>query len=362
MLDCFGVVRRAERLDALTWLCRATSPLTEAALPAPAALWPEIIARADAHLLLPELKLALDRLGLTAEAPAEAAAFLDAVYQLNCERNALLRLQMTEISHALSAVGVTPVWLKGAAELLDPGWERSGRMMQDIDLWIPCPQELEAALQRLDDLGYVIMPGYDDDDWGEAHHTAPRINDRWPVRVEPHRYVIERALAPLLPDREAADALETVFLDGAAVKRLSPRHRASHALVQVTVMAVPPLSTGRTPLMKSLDVVRRLAADFAGETPDSLRVVLSSPQWGGTVAPAFTLMERLFALPNPFPADESALRRLYAVTAHPRLAYLREMTENGLIGRLTYKVLNPGEIPKAIWRLKGVMLGGRDIG
>jgi hypothetical protein len=257
---------------------------------------------------------------------------------------------------------VTPVWLKGAAELLDAGWERSARMMQDIDLWISCPQELETALQRLDDLGYVIMPGYEDDDRTESHHAAPRINDRWPARVEPHRYVIARAHAPLLPDREAAGELETVFLEGAAVKRLSPRRRAAHALVQATVMAVPPLSTGRTPLMKSLDVVRRLAADFAGETPDSLRVVLSSPQWGGTAAAAFTLMERLFALPNPFPADESALRRLYAVTAHPRLAYLKEMTENGLIGRLTYKALNPGEIPKAIRRLKGVMLGGRDLG
>jgi hypothetical protein len=133
----------------------------------------------------------------------------------------LLRLQTTEIIRAPATVGVTPVWLKGAAELLDPGRERSGRMIQDIDLWIPCPQELGAA----------------------------------------------------------------------------------HALVQATVTAVPPLSAGRTPLMKSLDVARRLAADVAGETPDSLRPVLFSPQWGGTVA-----------------------------------------------------------IPKAIRRLKGVMLAGRDMG
>lgn len=347
-----------DRIAALTWLCRVVSPLTLAPPSPPVELWSEVVGLADAHLLLPELKLGLDRFGLTA--PGEIAEVLNGVYELNRHRNTLLRRQMRDISHALADAGLAPIWLKGAAELLEPGWAGIGRMMNDLDVWLPDAADQSKALACLASLGYSVMAGFQDDEWEDSHHYAPWVNDAWPARIETHRYVVDSRFAALLPDDGALAAVDWMEWRGCRVGRLGPEHRALHALVQATVMAVPPLASGRTPLMKGLDVARRVGADFGGRFPTELMETLRLPQWDGQAAPFLTMAERLFGLPNPLPADESAWRRLCAVTASPRRDYLRGLRSGNLLGRIMKKITQPATIMPAVRRLLRVFVGGQD--
>lgn len=243
------------------------------------------------------MRIALDRTALPI--PAEVEAFLAAVHGMHRTRTERIREQMKQLTEALNGEGVTPLWLKGAVELLAPDGRASDRMMHDLDLWLPAPMDLTVALAVLDRLGYRVMHGAKDADWTDSHHYAGRANDDWPVRVEVHRHVIARDLASLLPDRDARDGALWWDWDGLEVGCLGPRHRLLHALVQCTVMAVPRVPMAGAPLMKSLDVVKRVAADFAGTLPRDLLPDLTRPAWGDSVPALLTMTEALFGLPSP---------------------------------------------------------------
>lgn len=350
------------RLEALAWLCRAVSPLFPAGTVTtpPAVLWPVVVALADQHLLLPELALALHRHGLAAGAPGDLVALLDDIHALNRERNAALRAQMRDMAQAFAAAGLAPVWLKGAVELLDPGWETGGRMMNDLDLWFPDPADQAAALACLDRLGYTPMPGEEDGAWSGSHHYAGRTHPAWLVRVELHRTIVGRACHALLPDHEALPALVWQEWEGCRTARLCARDRVRHSLIQATAMAVPRMESGRMPLMKALDTVRRCHADFGGTVPPDLAAVLAAPAWADYAPPFLTLAEGLFGLPNPLAADDSMVDRLAVVTATPRLAFLTQTLERLFSRRFLRKLARPAALPAAFARYAHAFLTGRD--
>ncbi|WP_413205374.1 nucleotidyltransferase family protein [Rhodospirillum sp. A1_3_36] len=348
-------------LSALSWLCRAVSPLTTNLEAPDPALWSRIMPLADQHMLLPVLLPALNRHdSLTKDIPPEVMDGLAAFHDLNQGRNGLLREQMGNLTAALNKDGICPIWLKGATELLPADWARSGRMMADLDFWLPDPRERKVALATMNRLGYQIIPDTDDDAWAESHQYAGRIHDSWPAMVEPHRHVVDRGLATLIPDGEALDAVVWMDWDGMRIGRLGARHRLVHALVQSTVMAVPRFEASRTPLMKALDVVNRATADFDGRLPEDLTAHLSLPAWQGTVAPFLTMTESLFGLPSPLPRNRTALNRQELVTAFPRQAFLRQTIGRVFSRRFLERLTRPSTIPGVVRRYMDVFRTGRD--
>lgn len=347
----------------LRWLCRTLSPLTPAGAVTPVqpADWRMVMALADQHLLLPELYLAALRHGPALNAPAEVVETLEAVHFLNADRNGRLRDQMQHLSLALTRAGIRHVWLKGAVWLLEDGWASSGRIMNDLDLWFPDPESHGDALRLLDGMGYRPMAGFQDEDWHMSHHYAPRISDDWPVRVEPHRHVIDPRFAALLPDDEVRrDAIWQEW-EGARIGVPSTGHRLLHALVQASVMAVPDFGTGRSPMMKALDVVRIAADEGWTHLPPPLADQLATDGWLPWSRPFLTITDRLLGLPSPLPADERVFNRQCLVANHPRLALLIEMWARVADGRLFRRLARPDTLPDLVRRYSRILRTGRDF-
>ena len=192
-------------------LCRIVSPFSSrddvaAALPS-AGGWQSLIAMADAQYVLPELHVVLSGHGLDDRLPPEIADMLAAYFDIGVGRNADLRGQMIEITQALALEGIAPVWLKGAIYLTQPDWQRSGRVMSDLDFWIPDPEGQRLALARLGREGYLEHPGEHDGNWRYSHHYAPRYHPARPAQIEVHRFLVRPYFGSLLPDTEVAERL-----------------------------------------------------------------------------------------------------------------------------------------------------------
>ena len=122
---------------------------SKAALPAHPGAWEVLIKVAGRNLVLPNLYPVLKAKGLLGTIDPEIVEALEGFYELNALRNETLRKQLIEVTELLNAVRITPVWLKGATYLIDPEWKSSGRMMLDLDFWIPDPQDQQTALLEL---------------------------------------------------------------------------------------------------------------------------------------------------------------------------------------------------------------------
>lgn len=296
----------AEALVDFQRLCRILSPFSTsdavaAALPAPDG-WASLIAMADGQYVLPELHGVLAGHGLTDRVPSPVAAMLEGYFDIAAGRNAELRLQMRELTTLLSAAGVTPVWLKGALLLTQDGWQRSGRVMGDLDLWIPDPEDQRTALRCLEDAGYAVHPGEVDEGWDDMHHFAPRFHPQKPAQLELHRHVVRPALADLLPDREVLARVRWRTWQGLTIGEPGSDDRIMHSLVQCTFMSTPRLLTGRPRLVKYLDLARLLAAAGGPELPAAV-IARIGPRRRRLIARFLTFAESALGLVSPFPPD-----------------------------------------------------------
>ncbi|MDE8342335.1 MAG: nucleotidyltransferase family protein [Acidocella sp.] len=117
------------------------------------------------HLLLPIPR------GL---APIRRASFittrLEEAFATHQAHREDLRSQLLACITALNQVGITPLALKGARYLLDPGnsW-CTARSMRDIDLLIH-PEQAQTAIEALTGIGYVA-----DDPSGLQSHHLPEL-------------------------------------------------------------------------------------------------------------------------------------------------------------------------------------------
>lgn len=358
------IVWRQRAADTLLhWLCHAVSPLTAPRDVArlPEADWRKVMSLADWHMLLPELHLAALRHGAALGAPVEVVETLEAIHFLNAERNGRLRTQMRHLSRAFSAAGIRHVWLKGAVWLLQDDFASSGRMMNDLDLWFPDSEGHGDALRLLDDLGFHQPEGHVDADWHMSHHFAPRHSDDWPARVEPHRHVIDPRFAQLLPDDAVLRDVTWMAWEGASIGIPSIEHRLLHAVIQATVMAVPPFGTGHTPLMKALDVIRLCAEQGRPALPPAIVASLSGPDWSSWSRPFLTITDNLFGLANPVGVDDRVYRRLCTITRRPRLSVAVEIWARIVDGRLFRRLARPANLPRTIRHYIRALRVGRNI-
>ncbi len=130
-----------------------------------------------------------DRLDETFE-DEEFLQFLAEVAEQNKCRNRSIRDQMLVVKKTLEAAGIQPIWLKGAAHLLD-GWELMGetRFLSDIDLLVS-ELELPQAIEALGNSSFHPQPDQFDND----HHHYPRLyHEHHSVGVEVHRRIVREA-------------------------------------------------------------------------------------------------------------------------------------------------------------------------
>lgn len=316
---------------------------SKAALPTHAGAWEVLIKVAGRNLVLPNLHPVLKAKGLLGAIDPGIVDALEGFFELNVLRNASLREQLIETTELLNAVRIDPIWLKGATYLLGPEWKSSGRMMLDIDFWIPDPQDQQTALLELKRAGYGRMPEYDSDDpyGARHHHFAPLIRADRPAPLELHRNVVSESFRSLLPDAAALERTQWVTWNGKRIGVLSPCDRAMQAYIQCAEMEAcfwldPRFSSS---LMKIGELQNRLAELDDDDLATMFLLPLQRVPWSAFASELFTLLERDFGAMFDFPTDQRSLkrkelkfaqlwlRRRAFVEHHPRLLYSASMAK-----------------------------------
>jgi hypothetical protein len=253
----FPLVRRKWAFE---WLCGTLSPYASPTVQ-PEQLdvedWQILIAAADSHLVLPKLHVALDR--SMAEPPEFVRECLQVVSEYNQDRNRLILEQFLEAGKALNTAGIVPVPLKGVESLLLDSRSASGRILHDIDIWLPRESQLESAMEVFRSLGYdsAVDHGKLNQIKEKVHHVPPFYHPDRPVRVELHHRLVRPYLAPLVPDVRAKKRLLRMTTSGVVLDRLDERDGLAISYVQSTHMASPDFYTARVPLYKWLDFLER---------------------------------------------------------------------------------------------------------
>lgn len=246
-------------LQARRWLCRTLSPYCAdrpVAAPDPA-LWPGIVRLSDSGMVSARLS---GRLRGHDFVPPQARAILDAIAGYAQDRAILMRGELTAIIAALNAAGIRPVVFKGAEWLLGHYSPQAGRMMTDLDIWIPCAAEQMRALEALQRIGYVPMEPWAVFDKSNSHHFPPVHRADAIARLEVHHGLVRAGLAHMLPLAEVEKRLVPARRDGLSYRRLAPQDGISIAYLQSGHMAAPGFGTRRVAISKWLDFLDRLHA------------------------------------------------------------------------------------------------------
>ena len=207
-------------------------------LPANPAEWQSLLRFANAQVVAPLLRWALQENALTAELPTDIVEFLDAFYAFNLDDNRRYADQLAHLIQTLNGIGVRPVLLKGAATLVDGLYPTPGeRFIGDIDILVP-PHRLGEILNQLHAVGY--KPATIDNSpptaekfiqQGNHHHYPLLISCDWPVGVELHVHPILSHLTRLLSSEEIMRDARPVNWRGGECLLPSPTHFVTHNII-----------------------------------------------------------------------------------------------------------------------------------
>jgi len=157
--------------------------------------WSKFVHLCSNHLILPAIYLKFRRAALISQLPSDLAEFLHEIYELNAERNKQILDQINYVNVILNKHNISPLYLKGAAHLLESLYSDPGeRILGDIDFLVPEKDYLPTA-QLLEKEGYKKYEGhlsYFDPDM-EKHY--PRLSKTgFPANIEIHRLITEAPL------------------------------------------------------------------------------------------------------------------------------------------------------------------------
>lgn len=152
--------------------------------------WETIVWVSTSHLIFPSIYLQFNRAGLLPELPPELVDYMEEYTDLNRERNKKIIEQAYEITALLQEQGITPVFLKGTAHLLDGLYEDIGeRTIGDIDFLVH-ENELIKAADILLQNGYEPLAAYDPQHNIINKHFPRVTNDNRTAAVEIHHQLL----------------------------------------------------------------------------------------------------------------------------------------------------------------------------
>jgi hypothetical protein len=162
--------------------------------------WEKIVWVSTSHLVFPALCLQLKRAGLTSLLPSDLVEYMVEFTSVNRDRNQQIIGQANEITSLLNKHGLSPVFLKGTAHLLQGLYEDiAERMVGDIDFLV-YETDMERAAAILMDSGYKPLYTYIPENVGVLKHYSRLVNDERIAAVEIHHQVFS------FPDNKLLDA------------------------------------------------------------------------------------------------------------------------------------------------------------
>jgi Uncharacterised nucleotidyltransferase len=262
----------------LAFLGRALSPLHAETVGAlsdniggATLVWESVVELASRQLVTPAVHHGLAEKALLGELPAEVRNYLEAVHELNGERNRRIADQLQGIVATLNAAGIEPVLLKGVAYLVgDLYRDPAARVIGDIDLLVTGDQ-LPDAVAALAAGGYREA-GLEDFSFAAHHHHTPLAREDDIAAVELHSEPVGRAFAPLLPAEQMLNGARRIGIDGGRCRLPTPQDQVVHNIVHAQ-LADRHYWLARVALRPLSDLVRLCAAN---ETEIDWRQVLAT--------------------------------------------------------------------------------------
>jgi len=312
--------------------------------------WQGLMAFANEQLLVPLLYDALSEKGLLGDLPDDVGTYLSFLAERNRARNKRLETQILEACRALNRVGITPMPIKGAAELLETpqAAETTSVVVGDLDILVQ-PQEGEAAADRLGELGYSVLHHYP----AESHAVADLYRPQDAAVIDLHRHPL--ALPALLSGEKMWAAGSEIRRHGARLRLPSATDHLACRVLHEQVQDGNLVSAGIN-LRSVYQVARTLQRH--GPSLDLKGLRHSLQPHGLTTALTTGLMaaQDIFAAPVPTSQANDLWSRVVHGRRLLRLRYAALGRPNNAIGnmwspfaRYRYGPAQPGTT--GIWRL-----------
>ena len=191
--------------------------------------WGKVVELASHHYMIVALVVAFREHQLAAVLSEEVLEYFEEIHGLSAARNQRIRDQVFEIARALNTIGVEPVLLKGAANLIaglysDP----ASRLMFDIDILVP-EGRVGECFQKLLQEGYETSDGTGE---GSHHdrHASPLGKKGRIAFVELHRRFGEHPGESVTASAEIRGNSEPVIMEGARLHIPCATDRAAIAI------------------------------------------------------------------------------------------------------------------------------------
>lgn len=149
--------------------------------------WSDFVELCDHHLILPSVYLRFEKHGIIDYLPANLAAHLKTIFELNLERNSRILIQISEVVKLLNSANIFPIFLKGSGNLIDGLYSSVGeRIMGDIDLLVTETDYLRSA-ELLQASGYKANFEGIYDPVEDMKHYPPLVHPDFVTHIEIHR-------------------------------------------------------------------------------------------------------------------------------------------------------------------------------
>ncbi len=196
--------------------------------------WEQIVWVTTGQFVFSALYLQLKQAGLLSELPSDLVEYMKEFADLNRERNRKIISQAIEITKLLNGKGITPVFLKGTAHLLDGLYQDiAERQVGDIDILVD-ENEMVRVSEILIDSGYTPMSKYDPRYFKTTKHFPRLQNYNQVAAVEIHRQILGYPeyksidAKTLMENRKILDLPVTAFV-------LCDQHQIIHNILHVQI-------------------------------------------------------------------------------------------------------------------------------
>lgn len=188
--------------------------------------WEVIIEVASFHYVTPALAWCLRD---DASVPSDVSGYFRSIATLNDQRNERMLLGLARCSGLLNAIGIEPVLLKGAAQLVEGLYPKpSLRFLGDVDILIPANRSAEAD-GALKAAGFGSRPS--DVVPPPSHHHLPMLHDpESGMGVELHTDVISRSPDAVISTAWFCERVRPALFRDRRVRLPEPTRHAGHAI------------------------------------------------------------------------------------------------------------------------------------
>ncbi len=230
------------RRGAFDYLCKCLNPVAgqiqeselHAVLTSPDFSWEELVMTASEHKVSAMVNGAIKSYNLASLMPSDLVDYFEGMEELARQRNKQILTQALEISSLLNGIGVTPVFLKGAAALVSNLYaDISHRVMLDIDVLVP-NDLLFDCVAVLKNHGYAEA---DEDIVADprSHHYPPLDCPGRVAPVELHSELVAFPNSELLTESEVYAEAQFFEINGAKLAVPSAHHQIIHTIAHAQV-------------------------------------------------------------------------------------------------------------------------------